>query len=66
MKPLQMGLFVAVADTVEHLLGKEGGAVGANRLRRRKWLEPECLKVRIGREEDRRMLGTGFGDTLMT
>ena len=23
----------------------------------------QCLEVRIGCEEDRRMLGTGFGDT---
>jgi hypothetical protein len=29
---------------VDHLLAKEGGAVGANRLRRRKWLESRCLE----------------------
>jgi hypothetical protein len=29
-------------------------------------LNPGVWRVRIGREEDRRMLGTGFGDTLMT
>jgi hypothetical protein len=59
-------VFVAVKGTVDHLRRKEGVAVGVNRLRRRKWLESESLEVRIGREEDRPMLGTGFGDTLMT
>src|ERR1700693_5516067 len=29
-------------------------------------LNPGVWRVRIGREEDRRMLGTGFGDTSMT
>jgi hypothetical protein len=38
------GFSVAEFDTGEHLPGKEGGAVGANRLRPRKWVESGCLE----------------------
>ena len=67
MKPLQIAAFLLPLLTLEST-SLQRRAVRSARIAccAGNGLNPGVWRARIGREEDRRMLGTGFGDTLMT